>query len=80
MKATNGKGTVPRVPRVPAPLLTKQQVAERLGNTSVRFVDELLARRILPRVKLGFKLVRIPADAVECYIREHTREAAAVRK
>ena len=58
----------------PAPL-TKQQVAERLGNTSVRFVDELLARRMLPRVKLGFKLVRIPADAVECYIREHTREA-----
>jgi excisionase family DNA binding protein len=63
-------------PRVPAPRLTKQEVAHRLGGTSVRFVDELLARRILPRVKLGRKLVRIPAKAVEDYIAAHTREAA----
>jgi excisionase family DNA binding protein len=66
----------------PAPLqppLTKQQVAARFGGVSIRFVDELLARRILPKIKLGRKLVRIPSQAVEDYLASHTREAA-VRK
>ena len=58
------------------PLLTKQQVATRFGGVSVRFVDELLARRALPKIKLGAKLVRIPAKAVEDYLAAHTREAA----
>ena len=59
-----------------SPLLTKQQVAARFGGVSLRFVDELLARRALPKVKLGRKLVRIPGQAVEDYLAAHTREAA----
>ena len=69
----------PPMSKLPAPLqplLTKQEVAARFGGVSIRFVDELLARRILPKIKLGRKLVRIPSQAVENYLAAHTREAA----
>ena len=42
---------------------------------SLGFIDKLLARRILPRVKLSYKVCRIPREAVEEYIRIRTINA-----
>ena len=49
-------------------LIDKKETARRIGGqppVSVRFVEELIARGILPKVKLSHKVVRIPAEAVE---------------
>ena len=58
-----------------ANLLTKSETAEILGNVSVSFVNSLLARRKLPRVRLSYKVTRIPRQAVEDYISSRTTEA-----
>ena len=51
--------------------LDKRQLAARLG-ISVRSCDNLIARRVLPYVRLGSpKLVRFPKSDVDRYIREH---------
>lgn len=52
-------------------LLTKKEVAEELG-VSVSFVNQLLARRRLPRVKVSYKVCRIPRHAVEAFIESRT--------
>ena len=39
-------------------LLTKKQLAERLGLTSTRSVDELVRRRAIPIVRLGHRTAR----------------------
>ena len=44
-------------------LLTKSEVAQLLGGTqpaSVSYVDQLLAKKKLPRVRLSYKMTRIP--------------------
>ena len=64
-----------RIPS-PAALIDKREAARRLGGVSVRFVDELLAKRLLPRVRLSYKVCRIPAAAVEAFIAEHTEVAS----
>lgn len=53
-------------------LLTKQQVAEMLGGVSISFVNSLLARRKLPRVRLSYKLTKIPREAVLKFIEART--------
>jgi len=53
-------------------LLTKGQVAEMLGGVSISFVNALLARRKLPRVRLSYKITRIPRVAVEVFIKSRT--------
>lgn len=50
--------------------LTKQQLA-RLLNVSPRTVDNLIARRALPFVRLSGKLIRFPRAAVDEHIRRH---------
>ena len=59
-------------------LLNVRQVAERLAirESTVR---AWLLRRKLPQVHIG-SAVRVPADAVEKYIREHTTPAREVRR
>jgi len=52
--------------------LTKPEVAEELGGVSVSFVNQLLARRLLPKVRLSYRVCRIPRDAVEQYILSRT--------
>lgn len=59
-------------------LLTKQETANLLGGStpvSISYVDQLLARRKLPRVKLSYKVCRIPRAAVEEFIRSRTEVA-----
>jgi len=59
-------------------LLTKQEAANLLGGSkpvSISFIDQLLARRKLPRVRLSYKVCRIPRAAVEEYIRSRTEVA-----
>ena len=56
-------------------LIDKKETARRIGGqppVSVRFVEELIARGILPKVKLSHKVVRIPAEAVEKFIASRT--------
>lgn len=56
----------------PSNLLTKSETAALLGNVSISFVNQLLARRRLPRVRLSYKVCRIPRAAVEEFIRSRT--------
>jgi excisionase family DNA binding protein len=54
-------------------LLTKVEVARLLGgDASPSYVDKLLAARKLPRVRLSYKMTRIPRAAVEEFIRSRT--------
>lgn len=51
--------------------LNKRELAARLG-ISIRSCDNLIARRVLPFVRLGSpKLIRFPKTEVDRYIREH---------
>jgi hypothetical protein len=60
-------------------LIDKVETARLLGGegkpVSIGFVNQLLAKRILPKVKLSHKLCRIPRAAVEEYIRSRTINA-----
>lgn len=58
--------------RQPHSLLTKREVAEELGGVSISFVNQLLARRRLPKVRLSYRVCRIPRAAVEEYIADRT--------
>ena len=60
-------------------LIDKREAARRLGGVSVSFVDQLLAKRLLPRVRLSYKVCRIPAAAVEAFIAEHTEASSNSR-
>ena len=53
-------------------LISKQEVAELLGGVSISFVNSLLARKKLPRVRLSYKLTKIPREAVEKFIETRT--------
>ena len=56
-------------------LLTKREVASELGGVSVSFVNQLLASRILPKVRLSYRVCRIPREAVEKFILARTEVA-----
>ena len=43
-----------------------------LGGVSISFINSLLSRRKLPRVRLSYKLVKIPREAVDKYIVSRT--------
>ena len=54
-------------------LLTKVEAAEALrGGVTVSFINQLIARKKLAVVKLGYRTVRIPRAALENYIETHT--------
>jgi len=53
-------------------LLTKPQTADALGGVSVSYVNYLLASGKLPKIRLSYKVVRIPRDAVERFIASRT--------
>jgi excisionase family DNA binding protein len=50
--------------------LTKKQLAQLL-NVSLRTVDNLIARRAIPFVRLSGKIVRFPKAAVDEHIQRH---------
>jgi len=56
-------------------LLTKKEAAAELGGVSISFVNQLIAQRRLPRVRLSYKVCRIPRAAIEEYIRSRTEFA-----
>jgi hypothetical protein len=59
-------------------LIDKAEAARLIGGSkpvSIGFVNLLLAKKILPRVRLGHRTTRIPQAAVEAYIRSRTIEA-----
>jgi excisionase family DNA binding protein len=60
-------------------LITKEEAAKLLGGEgkplSVSFINQLLAARRLPRVRLSYKCVRIPRRAVEDFIAARTFHA-----
>jgi len=53
-------------------LLTKRETGGEMGGVSVSFVNQLIAQKLLPVVKLGYRTVRIPRAAVLDYIAKHT--------
>jgi excisionase family DNA binding protein len=53
-------------------LVNKKEAAEMLGGVSLSFVNSLLSRRKLPRVRLSYKVTKIPRDAVEKFIASRT--------
>lgn len=59
-------------------LITKAEAARLLGGdepVSISFVNQLLARRKLPRVRLSYKITRLPRAAVEAFIAARTEVA-----
>jgi hypothetical protein len=62
-------------------LIDKVETARQIGGNkpvSISFVNQLLARKLLPRVQIGYRTVRIPQDAVTEYIRSRTVNAKAM--
>ena len=53
-------------------LLSKRETAEILGGVSISYVNSLLAKRKLPRIRLSYKMTKIPRDAVEKFIASRT--------
>lgn len=58
-------------------LLTAEEVAEALG-LRVRYVQRMLAERVLPVVKIG-RLVRVRHDDVVAFIESNTEAGKADR-
>jgi len=56
--------------------LVKVSEAGRLLGLSERSVRELLARRRLPRVRIGVRAIRIPLSALEQYARARYKPPA----
>jgi len=67
-----------------ADLLSKEDTAKLLGGenspVSLSFVNVLLAKKKLPKVRLSYRVTRIPRQAVEEYIRNRTVDARAPSK
>ena len=55
-------------------LITKKEAATRLCTTR-SFIDQLLAKKLLPRVRLSYKVIRIPSEALEAFIASRTEVA-----
>jgi excisionase family DNA binding protein len=53
-------------------LLTKLEASEEMGGVSLSFVNQLIARKKLPVVKLGYKTVRIRRTDIEDFLQKHT--------
>ena len=53
-------------------LIDKEETARLLGGVSISFVNQLLGKKKLPKVRLSYRVCRIPRAAVEEYIRSHT--------
>lgn len=53
-------------------LLTKLEAGDEMGGLSVSFVNQLIARKKLPVVKLGYRTVRIRRTDVEAFLQNHT--------
>ena len=65
-----------------AELISKGETAILLGGqsspVSISFVNQLLARKKLPKVRLSYRVCRIPRQAVEDYIARNTTAQKAV--
>jgi len=59
-------------------LITKAEAAQMLGGVTVGYVDQLLAKRRLPKVRLSYKVCRIPRQAVADFIASRTINAREV--
>ncbi len=53
-------------------LIDKAEVGRMLGGVSVSFVNQLLAKKKLPKVRLSYRVCRIPRAAVEEFIAART--------
>ena len=51
-----------------ADLITKQEAADLLGGVSLSFINQLLGKKKLPKVRLSYRVTRIPRRAVEEFI------------
>lgn len=56
-------------------LLTKREVGTEMGGLSVSFVNQLIARKKLPVVKIGYRTVRIRRTDVAAFLQKHTLAA-----
>lgn len=63
-------------------LISKGEAAKLLGGegkpVSISFVNQLLSSRRLPRVRLSYKVTRIPRQAVTDFIASRTIQAREV--
>lgn len=56
-------------------LIDKAETARQIGGNkpvSIFFVNQLLAKKVLPCVRIGYRTVRTPQDAVTEYVRSRT--------
>jgi hypothetical protein len=64
-----------------ADLISKAEVARLLGGegspVSLSYVNQLLGRKKLPKVRLSYRVTRIPRQAVLDFIRSRTVDARA---
>ena len=62
-------------------LITKKQTALLIGGeespVSLSYINQLIARKKIPSVRLSYRVTRIPREAVEDFIAARTIKAAA---
>jgi hypothetical protein len=65
-----------------ADLISKGEAAKLLGGNSepvsISFINVLLAKKKLPKVRLSYRVCRIPRAAVEDYIARNTTAQRSV--
>lgn len=63
---------------MPQSVIDKVETARQIGGNkpvSISFVNQLLAKKVLPRVRISYRVTRIRQDAVTEYIRARTVNA-----
>ncbi len=60
-------------------LITKHEAAEILG-VSVRTLERMIRRGVLPAYRIGPKTVRLSPEDIEAYVRGHLVAPQAVKK
>ena len=61
----------------PDALLTKEQLRKKLNLPSTRSIDELMRRRVIPTIRLGWRTVRFDWAAVRAAIEKVTVQAVS---
>jgi excisionase family DNA binding protein len=63
-----------------ADLLSKTEVAKILGGVSVSYVNVLLSKKKLAKIRLSYRVTRIPRASVEEFIHNSTVESRRTKK
>ncbi len=60
-------------------LITKQETAGLMGGVSRSYINQLLAQKKLPKIRLSYRVVRIPRQAVLDFITSRTMDSRVAK-